>query len=151
MEYLTIAKKAELETELDNLKSVRRKEIADSLEYAKSLGDLSENAEYHQAREDQANCEERISHIEQILKNAVITSEHKSGFVEVGTKVTVLKKGDKETRVFLIVGSEESDSLEGKISNESPVGKALLGKVKGDTVTLMTPKGEMTYTIKSIN
>ena len=81
----------------------------------------------------------------------MITSEHKSGFVEVGTKVTVLKKGDKETRVFLIVGSEESDSLDGKISNESPVGKALLGKVKGDTVTLMTPKGEMIYTIKSIN
>lgn len=150
MEYLTIEKKAELEKELDNLKTVRRKEIADALEYAKSLGDLSENAEYHQAREDQANCEERISHVEQILSNAVIMSEHKSGFVEVGAEVTVLKKGDKEARTFLIVGSEEANSLGGKISNESPLGKALLGKVKGDTVTFTTPKGEATYTIKTI-
>lgn len=151
MEYLTPEKKTELEKELEHLKSVRRKEIADALEYAKSLGDLSENAEYHQAREDQANCEERISHIEQILKNAVVMTEHKSGFVEVGTQVTVLKKGDKDSRNFTIVGSEEADSLSGKISNESPLGKAILGRVKGDTVSFVTPKGEMTYTIKSIN
>ena len=151
MEYLTMEKKAELEKELDNLKTVRRKEIAEALEYAKSLGDLSENAEYHQAREDQANCEERIAHVEQILKNAVIATDHKSGFVEVGVDVTVLKKGEKETRTFSIVGSEESDSLANKISNESPLGKALLGKVKGDTVTFTTPKGEVTYTIKSID
>jgi transcription elongation factor GreA len=151
MEYLTIEKKAELEQELDNLKTVRRKEIADALEYAKSLGDLSENAEYHQAREDQANCEERISHIEQILKNAVITTDRKSGFVEVGATVVVTKKGEKENRTFLIVGSEEADSMAGKISNESPLGKAILGKVKGDTVTFTTPKGEATYTIKSID
>ncbi|MDQ5962448.1 MAG: transcription elongation factor GreA [Patescibacteria group bacterium] len=150
MEYLTIEKKNALEEELNQLKSVRRKEIADALEYAKSLGDLSENAEYHQAREDQANCEERIAHIEQILKNAVILSDHKDGFVSVGSKVVVLKKGEKETRNFDIVGSEEADSIAGKISNESPIGRALLGKVKGDTVTFETPKGQATYTIKSV-
>ena len=150
MEYLTQEKKAELEQELLTLKTVRRKEIADALLYAKSLGDLSENAEYHQAREDQANCEERIAHVEQILKNAVIADKHHAGIVEVGTTVTVLKKGDKTERQFTLVGSEEADSLVGKISNEAPLGQALLGKSKGDTSTVQTPKGEMTYTIKAI-
>jgi transcription elongation factor GreA len=150
MEYLTLEKKTELETELQQLKSVRRKEIADALEYAKSLGDLSENAEYHQAREDQANCEERIAHLEQVLKNAVIADKHHAGFVEVGTTVVVVKKGEKDERQFTIVGSEEADSLSGKISNESPLGQALLGKSKGDTVVFETPKGQVTYTLKSV-
>lgn len=150
MEYLTLEKKTELEHELSTLKSVRRKEIADALEYAKSLGDLSENAEYHQAREDQANCEERIAHLEQILKNAVIMDKHHSGTVEVGTTITVVKKGDKLERQFMLVGSEEADSLAGKISNESPLGQALLGKSKGDIVTFSTPKGEVSYSIKAI-
>lgn len=150
MEYLTLEKKTELEHELSTLKSVRRKEIADALEYAKSLGDLSENAEYHQAREDQANCEERIAHLEQILKNAVIMDKHHSGTVEVGTTITVVKKGDKSERQFMLVGSEEADSLAGKISNESPLGQALLGKSKGDIVTFSTPKGEVSYSIKAI-
>ena len=150
MEYLTPEKKIELENELNQLKTVRRKEIADALEYAKSLGDLSENAEYHQAREDQANCEERIAHVEQILKNAVIMDKHHAGIVEVGTTVTVTKKGTKEDKSFTLVGSEESDSFAGKISNESPLGQALLGKSKGDTATVETPKGQIVYTIKSI-
>lgn len=151
MEYLTIEKKLALENELNELKTVRRKEIADALEYAKSLGDLSENAEYHQAREDQANCEDRISHLENIIKNAVIMDEkHSSGKVEVGNTVTVVKKGEKAERVFVIVGSEETDSINGKISNESPLGSAILGKAKGDSVTVNTPKGEVVYTIKAI-
>jgi transcription elongation factor GreA len=150
MEYLTPEKKSELEAELTMLKSVRRKEIADALEYAKSLGDLSENAEYHQAREDQANCEERIAHVELILKNAVIMGKHKAGVVEVGSTVTVSKKGDKSEKTFVLVGSEEADSIAGKISNESPLGKVLLGKGKGDSVVVQAPKGEMTYTIKAI-
>lgn len=150
MEYLTPEKKVELENELNQLKTVRRKEIADALEYAKSLGDLSENAEYHQAREDQANCEDRIGHLEQVLKNAVIMDKHHSGTVEVGTTVTVVKKGEKEARQFTLVGSEEADSIGGKISNESPLGSALLGKSKGDSVTFDTPKGKTEYTIKSI-
>lgn len=150
MEYLTLEKKQLLEEELQNLKSVRRKEIADALEYAKSLGDLSENAEYHQAREDQANCEDRITHIEQILKNAVIMDTHVTGVVHVGSTVTVKKKGDKEARTFALVGSEEADSISGKISNESPLGEALIGKKKGDTVTVHAPKGEMEYTVVEV-
>jgi transcription elongation factor GreA len=150
MEYLTLEKKLELEQELNHLKTVRRKEIADALEYAKSLGDLSENAEYHQAREDQANCEERIVHLEQILKNAVIMDKHHAGTVGVGATVTVMKKGSKEERQFTLVGSEEADSFGGKISNESPLGAALIGKKKGDTVKVFTPKGEAEYTITSL-
>jgi transcription elongation factor GreA len=147
MEYLTLEKKTLLEDELKNLISVRRKEIADALEYAKSLGDLSENAEYHQAREDQANCEDRIVHIEQILKNAVIMETHATGVVSVGSTVTVTKKGSKEEKTYAIVGSEEADSISGKISNESPLGEALLGKKKGDKVVVHAPKGDMEYTI----
>lgn len=149
MEYLTPEKKTLLEEELNTLKTIRRKEIADALEYAKSLGDLSENAEYHQAREDQANCEDRITHIEQILKNAVIMDTHAKGVVSVGSTVTVLKKGDKTEKTFAIVGSEEADSISGKISNESPLGEALLGKKKGDKVTVHAPKGDMEYTVVS--
>lgn len=150
MEYLTSEKKKELENELNQLKTVRRKEIADSLEYAKSLGDLSENAEYHQAREDQANCEDRIGHLEQILKNAEIVDKHHSGTVGVGSTVVVIRKGEKEERSFTLVGSEEADSFGGKISNESPLGSALIGKSKGDSISVPTPKGSMEYTIKSI-
>ena len=147
MEYLTPEKKMLLEEELNQLKTVRRKEIADALEYAKSLGDLSENAEYHQAREDQANCEDRIIHVEQILKNAVIMDTHKAEVVSVGSTVTVMRKGSKEEKTFAIVGSEEADSISGKISNESPMGQAILGKKKGDKVTVHAPKGEVEYTI----
>jgi transcription elongation factor GreA len=151
MEYLTLEKKTLLEDELQQLKTVRRKEIADALEYAKSLGDLSENAEYHQAREDQANCEDRINHIEQILKNAVIMETGPAaGVAHVGSTVTVLKKGTKEEKTFAIVGSEEADSISGKISNESPLGQALLGKKKGDKITVHAPKGEMEYTVVAI-
>jgi len=147
MEYLTLEKKGLLEEELHTLMSVRRKEIADALEYAKSLGDLSENAEYHQAREDQANCEDRITHIEQILKNAVVMEGHATGIVSVGSTVTVTKKGTKEEKTFAIVGSEEADSVSGKISNESPLGSSLLGKKKGDKVMVHAPKGDIEYTI----
>ena len=148
MEYLTLEKKNLLEDELKQLMTVRRKEIADALEYAKSLGDLSENAEYHQAREDQANCEDRITHIEQILKNAVIMDDkHATGVVSVGSTVTVVKKGSKEEKTFALVGSEEADSISGKISNESPLGSAILGKKKGDKVIVHAPKGDVEYTI----
>jgi transcription elongation factor GreA len=149
MEYLTLEKKTLLEEELKTLQTVRRKEIADALEYAKSLGDLSENAEYHQAREDQANCEDRITHIEQILKNAVIMDTQSGNVIHVGSTVTVTKKGSKEEITYALVGSEEADSVSGKISNESPLGQAILGKKKGDKVTVHAPKGEMEYTIVS--
>jgi transcription elongation factor GreA len=150
MEYLTPEKKLELENELKTLKTVRRKEVAEAIEYARSLGDLSENAEYHQAREDQANCEDRINHIEQILKNAVITETVVGNTVGVGSTVTILKKSEKKEKTIVIVGSEEADSISGKISNESPLGQAIIGKKKGDKVVVHAPKGDIEYSIVGI-
>ena len=140
-EYLTKEKFEELQTELEELKSTKRKEIAESLEYAKSLGDLSENAEYQQARELQASTEERILKIESVLKSAVIVALHHSDKVEIGSTVTVLKDGDKDKKVYKIVGSEEADMATGKISHASPMGSALMGKSKGDSFSFNSPKG----------
>ncbi|MBP9765739.1 MAG: transcription elongation factor GreA [Candidatus Pacebacteria bacterium] len=151
-EYLTNEKKHELEIELNNLKTVRRKEIASSIEWAKSLGDLAENAEYSQAREDQARCESRISELENILQNAVIAEvHHSSNGINVGSVVVVKKLDNNEINTFTIVGSEEVDLPNGKISNESPLGNALLGKNTGDKVSFMAPKGEISYKIEKIN
>jgi transcription elongation factor GreA len=151
-EYITLAKKQELEAELDDLIKNKRKEIASALEYAKSLGDLSENAEYHQAREDQAHLEDRIVEIENILKNAEIATPHKSDKVEVGTKVTVKRKGSKTEIVYTLVGSEESNIEQGFISNESPIGKSLLGKKVGEFATFNNPKGEeISYEVVKLN
>lgn len=149
-EYLTKEKFEELKQELDNLKSTKRKEIADSLEYAKQLGDLSENAEYQQAREMQATTEERIAKLESILKSAVIVALHHSDKVEIGSTVTVVKEGDKEKKNFKIVGSEEADTLQGKISYVSPLGSALMGKKKGESFSFSTPKGSVNYKIVDI-
>ena len=150
MEFLTQAKLIELQEELENLKTNRRKEIAEALEYAKSLGDLSENAEYQQAREDQAACEDRISEVENILKNAVIAEHMNTGTVNVGSIVELTDLSNKENITYEIVGSEESDPSNGKISNESPLGKALLGLAKGDTANISTKSGDKSYKIKNI-
>ena len=140
-EYLSKEKHNELKEELDFLMHVRRKEIAEALEAAKALGDLSENAEYHSAREAQAGVEERIMIVEEILKNAVIVgTKHKTDVVDIGSVVTV-KRG-KDTKTYTIVGSEEADVLAGKISNKSPLGEAMMGKKKGDSFTCVTPKGD---------
>ena len=150
-EYITLEKKQALEAELLELKGVKRKEIASALEYAKSLGDLSENAEYSQAREDQAHLEDRIAEIEYIVKHAEIAEKHHAGRVEVGATVHLVKKGESKEKVFTIVGSEESDVALGNISNESPLGLILLGKVKGDIVSFKSPAGlAIEYTIKSV-
>ena len=141
-EYITPEKKIELEQELDNLKNIKRKEIAEALEYAKSLGDLSENAEYNQARDDQAACEERISELEEYLKNVEIKAIHTSSKVEMGAKVHIRLDGEKADRVYTIVGSEEIDIANNKISYESPLGKALIGHTDDDVVKWMNPKGE---------
>lgn len=148
--YITEEKKKELEVELQEIKSTKRKEILDALEYAKSLGDLSENAEYHQAREEQAKLEERISKIEHILKSSLVVGKHHSTSVEVGATVKVCKEGSKDTQVFQIVGQEEADTAQGKISHNSPLGQALIGKTKGESAVFKTPKGEVTYKIISI-
>ncbi len=148
--YLSKDKFRELEEELKQLKTVRRKEIAENLEYAKSLGDLSENAEYQEAREAQAKTEDRIMVLENLLKHAQIVEEHHSSIAELGSIVVIQRKGDSKTNRYHIVGSEEADVREGKISNESPLGEALLGKKKGNKVSVLTPKGTAEYTVVEI-
>jgi len=151
-EYLTKEKFEELNTELKDLKTVKRKEVAESLDYARGLGDLSENAEYHEARELQANIEDRISKLESMLKNATVMSgepahgEH----VRIGTAVTIEKQGEKTHKKFKIVGSEETDMAQGKLSNRCPLGAAILGKKVGETFSFVSPVGAMTYKIISI-
>lgn len=149
--YLTKEKHGDLSEELDYLKNTRRKEIAENLEYAKSLGDLSENAEYHEARQNQAETEARIRQLETILKYATIVSHKKSDTVEIGSNVAVRRGRSKTKLEYTIAGSEESNMAEGKISYTSPLGSALMGSKKGDKVTLETPGGEVTYTIEKVD
>ena len=148
VQYLTTEKCNELKKELEFLKTERRKEVAEHLEYAKKLGDLSENAEYHQAREEQAEVEDRISRLETLLKNVIIT-ENETGHdtVSIGSTLRLQKEGENRSYLYTIVGSEEADMSQGKISNLSPLGSALLGHKKGDTVKVMTPKGESVYEV----
>lgn len=146
-QYLTPEKFEELRKELEFLKVERRKEVAEHLEYAKKLGDLSENAEYHQAREEQAEVEDRISRLENLLKSAVITGQGRTDIITIGSTIRLQKDGDNKSYLYTIVGSEEADMSHGKISNLSPLGSSLLGHKKGETVTINTPKGKITYTI----
>lgn len=148
--YLTKEKFEELQKELTDLKTVRRKEVAQNLEYARSLGDLSENAEYQEARELQATIEDRIASIENMLKTAEIVQALHGDVVTMGSVVSVEKQGSKGATEFKIVGSDEVNSVEGKISNASPLGSVLMGKRKGDMVSVKTPKGENKYKILSV-
>jgi transcription elongation factor GreA len=144
---ITEAGKKELELELDELKS-QRGEIAEKISAARDFGDLSENAEYDAAREEQGIVETRIAEIEDILQNAEIIKVAKGSSVGLGSRVE-LKREDKTT-IYAIVGPVEADPLEGKISNESPIGIELMNKKVGDAVTISTPKGEIIYQIVSI-
>lgn len=145
---MTIGGKAELEQELELLKS-ERGQVAEKIANARDYGDLSENAEYEAAREEQALVESRVTEIEEILLNADIIKVGKStGVIRVGSTVD-LHNGKKVT--YTIVGPVEADPLEGKISNESPIGSALLGKKVGDKVTIDTPRGNIMYTVESIS
>lgn len=150
-ELMSQEKFEELTHELDELRTTRRKEVAEQLEYARSLGDLSENAEYQEAREMQAAVEERIGKLEQILKNAKITKGTKSDTVGMGSIVTVepLVKG-AEKHTYTIVGAEEANIIEGKVSYHSPLGAALMGKKKGDEFSFHTPKGTQKYKILKV-
>ena len=148
--YVSKEKYKELGKELEYLKTTRRKEIADKLEFAKSLGDLSENAEYHEAREDQAGTEKRILELEEILKNAQVVERHHSEAVEIGSVIVVKKTGGREEKKYQIVGSEEADTVTGKISYLSPLGSALMGKKKGDKVSFQSPAGKVEYIVVEI-
>ena len=144
---LTAGGKQELETELEQLKG-RRGEIADKIADARDYGDLSENAEYDAAREEQGLLETRIAEIEDILLNSELIKPVKSDAVVLGSVVT-LKTDDKQVE-YTMVGPVEANPLEGRISTESPIGQALMGKKVGDKVELTTPKATLTYTVVSV-
>ncbi len=133
---LTYAGLKKLEDELHDLKVIRRKEVADKIKEAREQGDLSENAEYDAAKDEQRDIEARIEEIEKILKNAEVVVEDEVDYekINVGCKVKVLDMEYDEEMEFQLVGSTEANSLQGKISNESPVGKALIGAKQGDVV-----------------
>jgi len=142
-----------LQAELDNLKNVRRKENTAALKVAKSFGDLSENSEYDEAKNEQAEIEARILEIENMLKNAEIIDEDgvATDVVSIGSKVTVKDLDDDDVTEYFIVGSTEADPMKGKISDESPVGGALLGHKVGETVAVEAPMGVIKYEIVNIS
>ncbi len=148
--YFSAEKYEELKKELEELSTTRRREVAERLDSAKSLGDLSENAEYHAAREDQAELESRIQQLELMLKDSEIVKAKHGSVVEVGTTLTVRRHEGKEEK-FTIVGSEEVDMANRRISFQSPLGASLLGKKEGSSVMVDTPRGKTEYTILSIN
>ncbi len=138
----------ELKTELDFL-IAKRADLAEAIRSARELGDLSENAEYQSARADQEKSEGRVSEIENILANVEVIKKPTGGKVQIGS--TVKLKADGKTKEFQVVGTVEADPLNGKISDESPIGVALLGKVEGDSVEISTPSDNTTYKIVSIS
>ena len=141
-----------LEDELQNLKVVRRKEVAQKIKEAREQGDLSENAEYDAAKDEQRDIEARIEQIEKILKNAEVVVEEEVDLdkINIGCQVKILDMEFDEELEYKIVGSTEANSLEGKISNESPVGKALIGAHTGDVVEVEMPMGIMKYKVLEI-
>ena len=149
---LTYAGLKKLEDELHDLKVVRRKEVAGKIKEAREQGDLSENAEYDAAKDEQRDIEARIEEIEKILKNAevVVEDEVDVGKINVGCTVKVYDVEFGEEMEFKIVGSSEANSLQGKISNESPVGKALIGRSVGDMVSVETQAGVIEYKVLEI-
>lgn len=140
------------EDELEELKVVKRKEVAEKIKEARAQGDLSENAEYDAAKDEQRDIEARIEELEKILKNVEVVDEDEVDLakISIGCKVTIQDLEDNSEMTYKIVGSTEANSLKGKISNESPVGKALIGLEVGDTVTVEVPAGELKYKVIEI-
>jgi len=141
--------KEKIEQELEQLKTVKRKEVVERIKIARSFGDLSENSEYDSAKEEQAFVEGRIALLEKMLRNALIIddSQGTEDIVTLGKSVTFIELPDGEEETYTIVGSVEADPFEGKISNDSPIAKSLLGKKVGDEVTVQTPGGDLTVRI----
>lgn len=149
--FLTKQGLEEVAVELDNLKQNVRPEVIQQIKEARAQGDLSENAEYHSARDRQGQVEARIKELEYLLDNATIIEETKSDVVTVGSKVKIKYVDDDEEEEYSIVGSTEADPFENKISNESPIAKVIMGKKKGDKVTVESPNGSYDIKIVSIN
>ena len=139
-----------MESELHNLKVNKRQEIAEKIKEAREQGDLSENAEYDAAKDEQREIEERIVAIEALLKNAEVVDDAEEGTINIGCKVKLFDKEFDEEVEYMIVGSTEANSLQGKISNESPVGMALLHHKVGDEVTVETQAGVLEYKVLSV-
>ncbi|MBT2694140.1 transcription elongation factor GreA [Bacillus sp. ISL-55] len=149
---MTQAGKEKLEQELEQLKTVKRKEVVERIKIARSFGDLSENSEYDSAKEEQAFVEGRITTLENMIRNAKIIQEDEvsKDAVSLGRTVTFVELPDGDEESYTIVGSAEADPFEGKISNDSPIAKSLMGKKVGDEVTVQTPGGEMNVRITTI-
>lgn len=147
---MTVEGKEELEAELEQLKTAGREDIAEKLKVARSYGDLSENSEYDEAKSEQAKIEARINELEYQLNHAVIVDSTDSTSISMGSKVTVVRKTDNATVKYEIVGFSQSNPSEGKISDESPVGKALVGAKIGDVVTVEAPIGNIDFEIITI-
>jgi len=150
-EYLSKEGLEKLKNELESLKTDKRKEIADRLKHAKSLGDLSENAEYKETLEAMNLTEDRIEKLEDIIKRAVVIEKSSGSTVQLGSAVKIKKEIDGKICEYILVGQEETDISLGKISNQSPIGRALMGKGKGDKVKVLTPGGEINYMIENIS
>lgn len=150
---MTAEGKEKLEKELENLKTVKRKEVVERIKIARSFGDLSENSEYDAAKDEQAFVEGRISTLENMIRNAKIIQEDdmNSDTVQLGKKVTFVELPDGDEESYTIVGSAEADPFEGKISNDSPIAKSLLGHKVGAKVTVQTPGGEMKVKIVEVS
>lgn len=150
-EYLSKEGLEKLKNELEFLKTDKRKEIANRLKHAKSLGDLSENAEYKETLEAMELAEDRIEKLEDIMKRAVVIEKSASSNAQLGSAVKIKKEADGKICEYVLVGQEEADISLGKISNQSPLGRALVGKKKGDKFKVATPGGEIKYIIEKIS
>ncbi|GGH68397.1 transcription elongation factor GreA [Compostibacillus humi] len=142
--YMTKEGKEKLEKELEYLKTERRQEVVERIKIARGFGDLSENSEYDAAKDEQAFVEQRITQLEKMIRNAVIIeNDENNNTVSLGKSVTFIELPDGEEETYTIVGSAEADPFEGKISNDSPMAKSLLGKEVGSEVTVSTPGGDI--------
>jgi transcription elongation factor GreA len=146
--FLTAEGLDKLKLELDQLKNVKRKEVANRIEEAKELGDLSENAEYSSAKEDQAIVEGRIAEVENMIRHAKVVTNVKNGLVQVGSTIRAKIMGHEQE--FHIVGMNEADPTNGKVSNSSPMGKALIGKKEGDKISFEAPSGKVEVEILKV-
>ena len=149
---MSAAKAEELQQELNYLKTTRSDEVAEQIKIARGFGDLSENSEYDEAKNEQGKLYSRFAELEEVLQHVVIVDESSSNsdVVSIGCKVTVADANGREMPPYRIVGSQESDPMHGIISEESPFGKALIGKKEGDTITVEAPRGTIIYTLLKI-